>query len=233
MKSGVLILCVSTVLSCSAQSKPAGACPFQDFDTDSKHNPEIAEVATNGQARTWMACDSPKGCVSLPVETGSPVQIYYARGEWTCGYFADSHGAGPVWFHSTDLQLIHYALTPPLPAWAGTWAGGEDHVRIIAVKNELHLRGNAIWHGTKGVEHLGEINGNATPDGNHLHFAPDGPNGCMVDLVLLGKFILASDNNLCGGLNARFQGFWKRAVSPAAFHAGNADYSGSSSKSIF
>jgi hypothetical protein len=71
------------------------------------------------------------------------------------------------------------------------------------------------------VEHFGDTKGhqrtpkdtkgNAIPSGNHLHFVEDGPNSCTIDLTLLGKFILASDNQLCGGMNARFQGFWKRA----------------------
>jgi hypothetical protein len=215
MKRGLLTLLAATALCCSAQSKPTGACPFQGFDRGSKANPEIAEVATKGPAHTWMECESPKGCVSLPVEPGSPVQVYDVRHEWTCGYYADSHGAAPVWFRSSDLRPVHYDVSPPLKAWAGTWAGGENRVRISAVNRGLHIRGNATWHGVQGVEHYGDVDGDATPDGNHLHFAPNGPNGCTVDLVLLGKFILASDNNLCGGLNARFQGFWRRAASPA------------------
>jgi hypothetical protein len=221
MTRAVLILLAATAISCRAQSKPTENCAFRDFDTGSQHNPEIAEVVAKGTAHTLMECGSPKGCISLPVETGSPVQTYYVRGQWTCGYYADSRGAGPAWFRSTDLRPIHYDLTPPLIAWVGTWAEGEDRVRITAAKDSLYLRGNATWHGTKGVEHYGDIDGDATPNGNHLHFAPSGPDGCTVDLVLLGKFILASDNNLCGGLNARFQGFWRRVASPARPGASN------------
>ena len=30
-------------------------------------------------------------------------------------------------------------------------------------------------------------------------------------VALIGKYILANDNNMCGGMNVRFWGIWKRA----------------------
>lgn len=153
----------------------------------------------------------------MRVEPGSPVLVYTVEGPWTCGYSADRHGAGPAWFRSADLRPVAYDLHPPLAAWIGTWIGGEDRVVITLSSNgtaALHLRGNATWHGNAGVEHFGDTQGDATPSGNYLHFVEEGPNSCTIDLTLLGSFILASDNQMCGGMNARFQGFWRRSPPP-------------------
>ncbi len=46
------------------------------------------------------------------------------------------------------------------------------------------------------------------PAGNHLHVEDD---ACHIDLALIGRYILANDNNGCGGANVRFWGVWKRA----------------------
>ena len=47
----------------------------------------------------------------------------------------------------------------------------------------------------------------ASPGGNHLHLEDD---SCKIDLALIGKYILANDNNMCGGMNVRFWSVWKR-----------------------
>lgn len=211
MKCSPFVLFLVSSLAVAAQTRPTSACPFRDFDNNPQHNPQIAEVVTKTAATTWMACDSPKGCISLRVDPGSPVLIYTTDGPWTCGYYADRHGAGPAWFRSSELRLVKYELNPPISAWKGTWTGGEDRIVIVPAKdgNTLHLKGNATWHGARGVEHFGHAEGDATPTGNHLHFVEGGPDSCTIDLTLVGKFIVADDNELCGALNARFRGFWK------------------------
>jgi hypothetical protein len=102
-----------------------------------------------------------------------------------------------------------------LKAWLGTWKGGEDRVVIglSKVPGKLSLKGTAHWHGARGVVHYGEFSGQVEPDGNHLHFAEGRPFawGCVVDLTLFGEYIVADDNQGCGGMNVRFIGIWKRA----------------------
>jgi len=208
-------LLVAATLTCNAQTKPTGACPFDGFDAAFAPNPKIAEVTAQASILAWDNCDSPKGCMSLRIEAGSPVLIYKSQNGWTCGYTADTHGGGPAWFHSNDLRPVSYASDSPLTAWVGWWRGGDNRVRIdlSSAGESLHLRGTAAWHGTGGSEHYGNIEGDAFPDGNRVHFSPNGPSQCTVDLVLFSKFILAKDNGLCGALNARFWGFWRRTAS--------------------
>jgi hypothetical protein len=206
---------VAAALTCSAQTKPAGACSFDGFDAAFTPNPTIAEVATKAPAPALSDCDSPKGCRSFHVAAGSPVLVYKVEDGWTCGYAADSRSAGPVWLRSADVRPVSYERDAPLSAWVGWWSGGEDRIHIDLSRSgaSLHLQGKATWHGAGGIEHYGSIAGDAMPDGNRLHFSPNGPDQCTVDLVLFRKFIVAKDNGLCGALNVRFWGLWRRSAS--------------------
>jgi hypothetical protein len=206
----ILILLLSIWVSASAQTKPTEACPFVGFESDSQKEPNLAEVNTKTPALMWIACGSSTGCFLEKRDPGSPVLIYRNNGEWTCGYGVDRHGAGPAWFRTKDLRPLEFTVAPPIEAWYGVWKSGGDRVAISASKNAggLHLVGNAVWQGANGNEHFGNAKGNAVPSGNRLHIV-DG--GCVIDLMLAGKYILADDNQGCGGMNVSFSGFWKRA----------------------
>jgi len=38
-----------------------------------------------------------------------------------------------------------------------------------------------------------------------------GSDACMVDLTLVGRYLVVTDNNMCGGVNVRFWGIWVRS----------------------
>jgi hypothetical protein len=206
--SFVMILVLVPV--CDAQNKPTEACsfPYNGWVTPPEQKLLIAEVA---QRATLLAfCESKKGCVASSAAPGAPVLIYRESGEWTCGYFS-AYG-GPAWIRSDELRVVPYNPQPSLKVWEGTWVGGEDQVKIRAGEKPgtLLLEGSAQWHGVGDNAHFGDMKGTATPDGNRLHFAESGSDSCIIDMTLLGRYIVASDNGLCGALNARFQGIWKR-----------------------
>jgi hypothetical protein len=35
---------------------------------------------------------------------------------------------------------------------------------------------------------------------------------CVVDMTLIGTYIVARDNGKCGGMNVRFGGIWQKAA---------------------
>jgi hypothetical protein len=164
-------------------------------------------------ATQWELCGSGKGCVKALVAQGTPVQIYRQQGAWTCGYVSGKNGAGPAWIRTDVLRIYSPAENPSPNAWLGNWVGAEDHVtiRLGAQPGALHLVGNAMWQGNH-TSHTGDMGGMVSPPGNHLHFVANGPGSCTIDLVLVDRYILAEDNNACGGLNARFQGLWQRSA---------------------
>jgi hypothetical protein len=206
----IAILLLSISVSASAQTKPAEPCSFAGFESGSQKQPNLAEVNTKTPARMWTACDSSTGCFPLKIDPGSPVLVYRKKGEWTCGYGVDRHGAAPAWFRTRDLRPLEFTAAPPIGAWYGVWKSGGDRVVISASRNgeQLNLVGNAIWQGANGNEHFGNAKGNAIPGGNRLHVV-DGE--CVIDLTLAGKYILSDDNQGCGGMNVSFSGIWKRA----------------------
>jgi hypothetical protein len=178
-------LIIAAITSVAAgQQPPKAPCDFDGFDTNSK----LAER----------------------IKTGDPVVVTRVEGDWTCGYLTSRKGAAQGWVQSRDIRLVNFDPNPPLAAWAGTWVQGENRIRIQSSnsRGKLALHGEAYWHGFGDNVHSGEFTGDAIPVGNHLHVEDD---SCMMDLALMGKYILANDNNSCGGMNVRFWAVWKRA----------------------
>lgn len=54
------------------------------------------------------------------------------------------------------------------------------------------------------------MSGEAAPKGDQAVFV-DAEDECHVSLTLLPPFLLARDNNRCGGMNVRFDGVYMRA----------------------
>ena len=203
-------LLVIVVSWSAAQDRPKTLCGFDGFSA----NPILAEVATAKPAVGYFGCGSGQNCLSTKLAPGDTVVVYQAEGDWTCGYLTQSKGAGPGWVRSNDIRPVGFDAAPPLDAWRGTWANGEDRIRIQTSQapGKVELKGEAVWHGrTKDAVNTGDFEGDAAPVGNHLHFVESGTDSCTVDLTLIGKYLVANDNNLCGGENVRFWGVWKRA----------------------
>ena len=174
---------MATLSVAVAQQHPTSLCEFDGFDTNSK-------LAEN-------------------IKTGDPVVVGRIEGGWTCGYLVTRKGASQSWVRSKDLRLLEFDPQPSLAAWTGTWVQGANRIRIQNSKSpgKVSLEGEAYWHGFGDNVHSGEFSREASPVGNHLHLEDD---ACKIDLALISKYILANDNNMCGGMNVRFWSVWKR-----------------------
>jgi hypothetical protein len=175
---------ILTISAARGQDHPRTPCTFYGFSAD----PKLAEVA------------------------GDPMLVFREEGDWTCGYLSNRAGSSPGWVRSGDLRKIESDPSPPLRAWFGTWTYGEERIAIQASRTQgmLALSGKAAWHGLGDIVHYGQFTGEAAPRGSHLHFM-DG--GCTVDLTLIGKYVVATDNQMCGGANVRFLGIMIRKQS--------------------
>lgn len=198
-----------TAAMLAAQERPPRLCEFDGFATSSK----IAEVSAEKTTTAYFGCQSPGNCLPTALKPGDPVLVYKVDGDWTCGYLSQRNGAGPGWVRSKDIRLIAVDQNPPVDAWLATWRNGPNSIKIQKSKNPnaLDLAGQAYWKGSAS-EHTGEFSGEAAPHGNQLHFVESGSDSCTVDLTLLGKYLVADDNEKCGGMNVRFWGIWKRAA---------------------
>jgi len=191
----------------AAQPVPTSACDFDGFNIDA----QLAEVKAASPA--YYGCATGK-CLPMRLRPGDPVVMNRSEGDWTCGYLVARDGAAQGWIRSNHIRPIPADPNPPVTAFIGTWLQESNRMRIRASKTagSLELTGEASWHGRRGSVNTGEVSAVSAPQGNKLHFQDD---ACRIDLALLGRFILANDNNMCGGANVRFWGIWKRAAATA------------------
>jgi hypothetical protein len=197
-----MLICVAAV----AQERPQKACAFDGFSAVGK----LAEVTRPTVG--YYGCSSAADCMPTKLAARDVVAPYRVDGDWTCAFIQQGNGASPGWVKTGDIRDIPADTAPPLGAWAGTWVNGRGRIRIAPSNTggNLHIAGEAEWHGVGGVVHTGEFEGDAPPQGNHLHFVEAGADSCTVDLTLIGRYLVADDNDRCGGMNVRFWGIWKR-----------------------
>jgi hypothetical protein len=196
-----VLICAAT----AAQERPEKACSFDGFSADGK----LAEV-TRPTTGYW-GCGFPNSCIPTKLIAGDVVTPYHTDSVWTCVYIQQRDSAGPGWVKASDIREIHPDPAPLLDAWAGTWTQGRGRIRITTASGgKLHLKGENEWHGVRDVVHTGQFEGDTSPAGNHLHFVEADAESCTIDLTLIGKNLVANDNQRCGGMNVRFWGIWKR-----------------------
>ncbi len=205
---------LSAALLCAAafaqETPPASPCRFDGFSGQFR----LAE-ARGQNVKVHEACAPGRICASYPMRPSHPMEVYKDEGAWVCGYYsAPDIGGGPVWVRADDVQLVPIDNNPPLSAWSGIWRSGTIRVVISdAGDGRLAVKGTAYWQGQGDNRHYGSVAGTAAPDRNHLRIEspPGETGGCVVDLTLYGPYILANDNDRCGGMNVRFWGIWRRA----------------------
>lgn len=102
------------------------------------------------------------------------------------------------------------------------WRNGDNYIRLRAKRATLSARGEAFWPSANpsrrdapGGPHVGEMSGASAPTGNRVTFV-DGEDECHVSLTLATPFVLAKDNQRCGGVNVSFDGVYLRRPSLVA-----------------
>ncbi|MFH6782999.1 MULTISPECIES: hypothetical protein [Methylobacterium] len=122
------------------------------------------------------------------------------------------------------------APAPPAPSlsdWTGTWTAPEATLVIRPAKaGALSVKGDASY-GTldpdrvrRGAVNMGSVEGTTAPTGPTLAFtmgdkgtmpfAAGERTDCSLRLRLLPPFLLAEDNNACGGMNVSFTNVYRR-----------------------
>jgi len=196
-------------LSAASDQPPRSACDFDGFDLNAK----LAEISKSTIA--YYACEAGKKCLSMPLKPGDMAVLARSEHDWTCAYLVGSKGSAQGWVPAGVLRPIEADPNPPLTAWLGTWVQDENRIRIEPSRTpgKLSLDGEAYWHGGRDNVHEGAIAGDVTPRGNRAHYEEGSAEACNIDLALIGNYLLANDNNKCGGMNVRFWGVWRRSRS--------------------
>ena len=195
----LLLIFLLTLVAAVAQV-PKSSCDFDGFDPSAK----LAEVARSTTA--YYGCGTGK-CLPMALKPGDPVVIGRQEIGWTCGYLVARKGSAQGWIQTASLREIPADPNPPLSAWIGEWIQDENHMTIRESNGKMAIDGEAYWVDERHFGRSGEISGEVTPAGNRLRYSEY---GCVVDIALIGKYLLLNDNNMCGGVNVRFWGIWKR-----------------------
>jgi hypothetical protein len=161
--------------------------------------------------------------VNCPEASNCTEKAYLVKGDvvattrsykqWTCATWPKN--GYTEWMNAADLTPIAVAAHPDLKSWLGTWVNGKgsdaNSIRLSRGKaaGALAVNGDACWG--RGCSHTGSIAATATPDGNTVAFAEGDPDACHLSLVLLGPYLVATDDNQCGGMNVSFSAVYYRA----------------------
>jgi hypothetical protein len=205
----------------------AGAAHAEDLDCRNGGFPSeqdqfgLAKVA--GQGRLYFLGDS-DGCPNdgpacrskTYVVAGDTLLTGRIHGAYLCAFYPNRFGGTAGWVRRDRLTPV--AMTaPPLQAWIGHWADGDNTIDLSRRGKGLKVSGEAYWPSANpsveerpGGPNIGSLDGLITPQGGRARLADEYPDGCRATLTLVGPFLVASDNGGCGGMNVRFDGIYRR-----------------------
>jgi len=131
-----------------------------------------------------------------------------SRGDYVCAF--DGRIGSIGWLPQQRIAAHPIDPTPPLAAWLGTWRLYDNRIVLEHEGDALDVEGEAYWPSkSTPPANEGAFAGTAKPSGNRLHFGNEAQ-GCEVDMVLAGPFLVVSDNRECGGHNVSFSGIFTR-----------------------
>jgi hypothetical protein len=138
---------------------------------------------------------------------GTEVLINAALPGYSCAYVPSQDGDGG-WVSNSDITVEQPQPTvkPPITAWVGKWKYGDDTEIEIAIKGgKLAISGND----TSADGNEGDFETKASPKDNKIHVTDNAP--CEVWMTLVGNYLVARDNQQCGGMNVSFTGVYTKA----------------------
>jgi hypothetical protein len=227
---------IATVLA-ALLATPAAAragCVWSDLVVDEAR---VAAVRP-GAPRTYFVQDEVlvRGCPNESaacrsrayLTPGDVVLTGPSQGAYTCAGFAGARGVATIGWLST-AALVPLPEAEQVPAdWVGRWTAPEQDIAITPGRDgALAVKGDATWgmgdpeRRRRGGIHTGEVEGEARPEQGVLAFAVGPDDGtlpydtkaefiCRIGMWRRGPYLLARDNNGCGGVNVSFSGFYRR-----------------------
>ena len=196
-------------------------CRNGAFPTDAA---DFGLAKVTGAPRTYLndCVENAPGCGDEQrrpyVVPGDVVITGKVSGAHVCVLMPNRVGGSAGWVRTAEISPLPRAA--PAPAdWVGTWAEGDDSIRLTLRGTTLVVHGEACWPSCHpslaerpGGPNIGELDGAATPAGDTLAIADaNTPPACTATLRLLGPYLLVTDNNQCGGMNVTFTGAYRRA----------------------
>ncbi len=209
-------------LSFSSYALEPYSCRNGHFPTyDAIH---LAEIVGNASDKVYARGDW-DGC---PEQVSCKQKGYLIKGDrvlatkpsdgWVCIYYLGKKSDYVGWVKQTELRDISVPVLAKLEDWFGIWQsiGAINSIQIRPENSGmLKVNGKAKWLGGKNsygeaIVHFGQVHGVAHPNENRLVITESNEDqSCVLNLNLIDAFLVATDNERCGGMNVRFNGVYK------------------------
>ena len=161
--------------------------------------------------------DDDQGCPTLAkcrknayLVKADEVLVSKIQEDWACVWYQGKKSEYVGWMPAEALQE---AKEIPIrnTDWIGTWRGSVAWIKIAKTQgSKLRITGFSSWS-TPTNTNIGEIDGFIRPEGKLATMkAGDDESDCVVELTRVGRYLIASDNRNCGGLNVNFDDVYLR-----------------------
>jgi hypothetical protein len=192
-----------------------------------KSSPRVnfIKVFQDGCPNTSKACQDRAYLVP-----GDEVVIVGSRDEFVCAGYASPKGqVRKGWLPRAALLPVQEPPAIQKRDWVGSWQSGPEQTIVLEPspdQGKLKINGSATWgaldpeRAKRGAFNIGELDAEAPVRGEYLSFGmgengtlpfdeADGA-GCRIQMRRLGPYLLAKDNDRCGGNNVTFTGIYRR-----------------------
>ena len=191
--------------------------------------PRVRFVGGSAESNSATCPGTGKACQTRAfVVPGDTVLTGLASGPYTCAGFVDTGGRHMTidWLPTASLRALPPAA-PDAVDWTGHWVAPAQDITIKKDPDgTLSVHGDATWGESdpervkNGGVHTGTVDGAMRPangvlaftqaDKGTLPYAQGEQDDCRVRMVRRGPYLLAKDDNNCGGANVTFSGFYAR-----------------------
>ena len=212
-------------MSFSSHAVPPYSCRNGHFPT--YEGIHLAEIVGNGSEKVyargdWDGCPEHESCIQKGyLIKGDRVLATNTTDGWVCIYYFGKKRDYVGWVKQHEVKDIITPTTAKTNGWLGKWAsiGGIDSIQIRSGNaGMLEINGKAKWLGGKNssgeeIVHFGQVQGVARPNENRVVISEGDENhSCVLTLNLIDAFLIATDNEKCGGMNVRFNGVYKQKL---------------------
>ncbi len=214
MIARALATCVALIAATPALADTT--CDTISFPAQPPQSIRIARVKAGPHATFLSGRDAcpndTKACQSPAyVVRGDNLLTAATHGPYTCAYYTNGKTESAGWLPTTQLQQQPNPIAKRRD-WLGIWRYGDSRLTIKPSGPDLAVAAEAYWPSKSDPNgHEGTLNAEAKPNATHLFLTdPDDPQGCKLILTLIGKNIVAHDNNACGGANVTLSGIYQK-----------------------
>lgn len=218
----LLVLAFSAIPAVAQlDGNPANWCRQGFFPSESEEY-QIARINGSAKERAYFHddtrddCPAGKGCQakSYLVPENEVLISRVLNSDWGCAWYTPRKGSPTIgWISMRRLDFLPGGLNLLAQDWLGNWKYYDNSILISKGQGgELVVKGEAFWKGLGDNIHIGELDDTAKPTGNILKLGENETSeyDCKATLTLVGKYLVASDNNNCGGANVTFSGVYRK-----------------------